>query len=375
MSYVVTLTGGKNNAGDFLIKLKAHALLNRIRPDLEIIDINGWEVGENDLDIINRASVLLLTGGPALIPNMVPAVYSLDSILDRITVPIATFGVGWFHANGDWQDTSGFTFNGPTRKLLKRINNNGLSNSVRDHFTFEVLSNQGVSNAIMTGCPVLYNGGSVVSELQIPTSGSPKIAISMGVGFKDMGALFLQTKNLLLDAIERFDDVTVVFHHSLEKHEYVAATLTKKQNELIQLLTDKGVKYIDASGSAEALVNTYNKFDIHFGYRVHAHLFMLSQGRPSYLISEDGRGTGQQQVLGEPSFRSYIYSLNSKILRGIHRLGFAVPTKLIDKEMPRKLLNYIEADSREGYIKSQNSIECIKSRFLVMEAFILGLPR
>lgn len=374
MSYVVTLTGGKNNAGDFLIKLKAHALLKFMRPDLEIVDINGWEVGENDLGVINGASILLLTGGPALIPNMVPAVYSLDGILDRIVVPIATFGIGWFHANGDWQDTSSFAFNEPTRKLFNRIANNGLSNSVRDHFTLEILCNQGVRNVVMTGCPVLYNGGSVVSELQLPISKPPKIAISMGVGFKDMGALFLQSKNLLVEASKKFGDVTVIFHHSLEKHKYVAATLTKKQNELIKLLDDIGVKYIDASGSAEALINTYNDFDIHLGYRVHAHLFMLSQGRPSYLISEDGRGTGQQQVLGEPSFKSYIYSLNSKVLRGIHRLGLPVPTKLIDKNMPIKLINFIEADSRDGYMKSKNSIECIKSRFPVMKEFILGLP-
>jgi hypothetical protein len=375
MSYVVTLTGGKNNAGDFLIKQKAHALINNLRPDLEIVDLNGWDVNEDDLQIINGASILLLTGGPALIPNMVPAVYSLSEILEKITIPIATFGIGWFHANGDWQDTSSFSFNQPTLALFKRIAANGFINSVRDHFTLEVLYSQGVHNVVMTGCPVLYNGGNVVSEIKLPTKVSTKVAISMGVGFKDMRSLFIQTKNLVVCAGEKFHDITVVFHHSLEKHKYVAASLTKKQNELIRLLNDKGIKYIDASGSAGALINAYDQFDVHFGYRVHAHLYMLSQGKPSYIISEDGRGTGQQQVLGEPSFRSYIYSLNSKILRGVHRLGFSVPTKIIDKDMASKFLTYVESDSRNGFIKSKNSVECIKSRFPVMKKFVEGLPR
>ena len=39
----VLLTGSRNNAGDFLIKHRAMALLRALRPDRELIDRNAWE--------------------------------------------------------------------------------------------------------------------------------------------------------------------------------------------------------------------------------------------------------------------------------------------------------------------------------------------
>jgi hypothetical protein len=374
MSYVVTLTGGKNNSGDFLIKYKAHALLNKIRPDLKVIDLNGWEVSEKDLEVINGATVLLLTGGPALIPNMVPAIYSVGDILDKIKVPIATFGIGWFHANGDWKDTTSFVLNKQTRELFSRLSSNGILNSVRDHFTYEIMANNGVKNVVMTGCPVLYNGGKLANTEISANRDEFKVALSLGVGFKDMASLYSQTKGLLLQAKDNFADITAIFHHSLSVHEFVASSLTRKQQDLVDFLEKNNIKYVDASGSAEALMQTYDNYDLHFGYRVHAHLYMLSQGKPSYLIAEDGRGTGQQQVLGEPNFRSYTYSANSKALRGIHRLGVKLPTKLIDKDFVPKFVRYIKADIDADLVKHDCSIFHIRKHFKTMQTFIERLP-
>lgn len=373
MSYVVTLTGGKNNSGDFLIKKKAHTLFQKLRPDLEILDIDGWLVDRKDLDAINNSVALILTGGPALIPNMVPAVYHIGEILDEIKVPIVTFGIGWFHANGDWGDISSFKFNSDTKKLFDRLANNGCYNSTRDYFTRELLVSNGVKNVMMTGCPVVYNGGDLPKDILYKKEGT--VAISIGVGFKDSGKLFQQTKELILGSKERFKQVEVVFHHSLSPHKYVAKSLTKKQNELLSFLKDNEVEYIDASGSADNLMAAYDKFDIHFGYRVHAHLYMLSQGKLSYLIAEDGRGTGQQQVMGEPSFRSYKYSMNSKLLRGLHRLGLAVPSKTIDTEFPTKFLNFVENDLHEKSPKGACSIYHIATHYNTMKKYLSMISR
>src|SRR5690606_28726144 len=37
-------------------------------------------------------------------------------------------------------------------------------------------------------------------------------------------------------------------------------------------------------------LDRYDDYDIHIGYRVHAHVSMLKRRKPSYLIEQDGRG-------------------------------------------------------------------------------------
>jgi hypothetical protein len=41
-----------------------------------------------------------------------------------------------------------------------------------------------------------------------------------------------------------------------------------------------------------------NTVDLHVGYRVHSHIFSLSQRKTSVLIGEDSRGIGQVAAMG-----------------------------------------------------------------------------
>jgi len=103
--YYVTLTGSKNNAGDFLIRYRAHNLLKALRPDREIVDYNAWEkLDEEKLAVINKAQALVLLGGPALRQNMYPEVYPLTDDLSKIKVPITIMGAGWKKEPGYWSD-------------------------------------------------------------------------------------------------------------------------------------------------------------------------------------------------------------------------------------------------------------------------------
>ena len=65
-----------------------------------------------------------------------------------------------------------------------------------------------------------------------------------------------------------------------------------------------GVKTVDISGSAKAF-SVYDDCDLHIGYRVHAHIYNLSQRNISLLIEEDGRGAGVNQALGLNSIKAY----------------------------------------------------------------------
>ncbi len=69
----VVLTGGKNNAGDFLIKYRAKQLFTTFRQDRQIIDLNAWEKFDpQKLQTVNASKALILLGGPSLQKNMRP---------------------------------------------------------------------------------------------------------------------------------------------------------------------------------------------------------------------------------------------------------------------------------------------------------------
>ncbi|OOF08193.1 hypothetical protein, partial [Salinivibrio sp. PR919] len=104
--YYVILTGSKNNAGDFLIKYRAKEIFQRIRPDREIVDINGWEkFSAETLEIVNNSEALILMGGPALQQHMYPKIYPLVDELSDITTKIVMMGVGWKSLSGNWIDS------------------------------------------------------------------------------------------------------------------------------------------------------------------------------------------------------------------------------------------------------------------------------
>ena len=102
----VVLTGSKNNAGDYLIKLRGKKLLEEFRPDREVVDYNAWEKFDQErLDEVNSSKALVLLGGPALQSHMRPIIYPMVDDLNEIKVPIAKIGIGWNSINGTWSDT------------------------------------------------------------------------------------------------------------------------------------------------------------------------------------------------------------------------------------------------------------------------------
>ena len=58
----------------------------------------------------------------------------------------------------------------------------------------------------------------------------------------------------------------------------------------------EGYEVVDTSYDLER-IRFYDECDLHVGYRVHSHLYFLSQRRPSFLLHEDGRGRGMSSAL------------------------------------------------------------------------------
>ncbi|MGH8443605.1 MAG: polysaccharide pyruvyl transferase family protein, partial [Nevskiaceae bacterium] len=214
----VTLTGSKRNAGDHLIRHRAHALLRWLRPDREIVDVDGWRpLADADLEKINGARALILCGGPALQRRMVPKIYNLPA-LDRIRVPVVSLGIGWKSRNGAWRDTAEYPFDPRSAELLERMDRSGLGSSVRDYHSLVMLERRGLRNFVNTGCPALYERTTL--EPALPAGPAPftdpgSIGFSLGVAHRESRSMAEQSRALLLALRARYPRaaLTVAFHH------------------------------------------------------------------------------------------------------------------------------------------------------------------
>lgn len=376
----VLLTGGKNNAGDHLIKDRAKKLFQWLKPDTNIIDLDGWKyLTDEQLEMINSSKALILTGGPALHNKMYPNIYALRDNLDDINVPMLTMGIGWHSQRGEWKDTHNYALDNQSLKLLEKINNSGYMSSVRDYHTLNVLHSRGMKNFLMTGCPALYSKDNL-SDSFPHISDIKKIAYSLGASLKTSEKMYRQMQRVLLMLKELFPsvEVEVVFHHSPTEEYLKTHGANKKlyyaQKKYVDWLKSNNFNYVDISGSADNLINYYSKVDFHLGYRVHAHIFMNSISKPSVLLNEDGRGKALEKVLGGMIFNAYDSMNDSFIDKVLRKLSMKVDNYNDSKFLLNDLKNSMHYELKNGIKFSQSRIE-IDRHFHIMKQFIEQLPK
>lgn len=378
--YYVLLTGAKNNAGDYLIGHRAKELFAWQRPDRDLVEYDRWKpLNGEQLKVVNSSRALILTGGPALQPNMYPGIYPLVEDLDRIKVPIVTMAIGWKSPYGSWEATHHYPLADGTCALLGRINESGYQSSVRDYHSLNVLYRHGFRNFSMTGCAALYSRDHVGEDFS-PPEAIRKVSFSLGVSFFKNRKRHEMNKKLILRLRDAFPEAnfSVVFHHSTDARVYRTThnpnmKLLEAQQEMLTWLKTEQINYVDISGGVDLMLKHYTECDLHVGYRVHAHILMASLTRPTILIAEDGRGGALKEVLG-----------------GIVFDGCRRRSGLIEQALARaglKLANMPEADQFELDVVNQLHTEimscyprlgllrgAIDNHFKVMQRFLRQLP-
>lgn len=383
--YYITLTGSRNNAGDFLIRHRGHALLQHIRPDRRIVDRNAWEpITEERLEEINGAEALILLGGPALRRDMYPSVYPLVPDLSEITTPISIMGAGWHATPGTWEDSRTYRFTGPTATLLQRVAADGAGLSVRDYRSLNTLHRAGVSGALMTGCPALYVPEKLGTGFTgFTTEGPQKIVFSLGVNF--IGSAVLQRQ--VIEVVEGIKtafpaaELTVAFHHSIDFTKLTQAygsgqeLSARKHREIVRWLEEAGITYLDISGGVDRLIQLYTSADFHIGYRVHAHIFMSSQRKASVLITEDGRGRALKEVLGGVILDSYENRVVTAKERILAQLGWKIKDRVVAfSGIADDVADIVNYESIHNFPRFSQVGDRIDRYFPIMESYINGLP-
>ena len=277
------LTGSKNNAGDFLIKHRAFKLIKKYRPEIEIIDVNGWEANKF-ADKLKACETIVLCGGPSLQPKMWEKIYNFDlNIL--LNKRLVALGIGSKTTSIMKSEENAYRFSESSAKLIQNL----VCASVRDMQTKRILSKFVPNEHIyVTGCPATFEE----EKMQL----GEKVIFSVGVTFSKNKYISQKQKEIINVLIDQFGkkNLIVAFHHGIGAS-YLDSNnadlnLHKHNRLLVQYLEQHQIAYEDISGDVDKLLSLYGRAKFHVGYRLHAHINMLANDKPTLLIAEDGRG-------------------------------------------------------------------------------------
>jgi hypothetical protein len=285
---LVTLTGAFKNAGDYLIGHRARTLLAS-HTQHEIVDINRKALTETSYEQMNAASAVLLTGGPAYQSSIYPGVYDLD--LKRVKVPIIAYGLGWKGKLS--QSPQEFRFLEPAGEFVREIHNSLLRSSARDHLTIEMLRANGVENALMTGCPAWYDEPKLDQDYQFQEVKS--LVFSMPAVPQGGTLEILRGVSKRFPKAKKYIAFNAGFKSTRSKN---TAEYTRWNYMVIARATLMGFSPVSFEADFPKFLGVMSEQQLHLGYRVHSHLFSLSQRITSLLIAEDSRGVGQAVATG-----------------------------------------------------------------------------
>lgn len=327
---LITLTGAYRNAGDHLIGHRARALLRK-HVDEEIINIDRREISELHYPLFNKARAVILCGGPAYQAQIYPKVFPID--LSHIDSKVVPMGLGW---KGNLGSTpADFKFPEPAENFIREVHRNIEVSSVRDHLTLEVINNLGINNVSMTGCPAWYDLDHLDDDY-IFQSDAKKITFSLPAKPQP------DTFDIIAGISRDFPKAqkTLAMHHGWRPSK------SDKGNEMLKwhlrvaaFATARGWKIAPIADGLDKFRRLYDETDLHVGYRVHAHIYSLSQQTASLLINEDSRGVGQTTSLGGAmlmagdgadvvldAIRKHFDTKGSGVLESTNRIKATYPT-------------------------------------------------
>lgn len=378
-SVYIVLSGAKKNIGDFLITQRCSQLIRHERPDRDIRVLHSWEPLDEHLDLINSSQAIIIAGGPGYQRNMYPGIYPLTKDLRDIIVPIIPMALGWWDYPGDHLSQSSFRFSPKSLKLLTMIHDHCAYSSCRDETTQKILNSHGFKNVLMTGCAVWYD----LAYLNKPFF-EPRTLTNIAFTPPQNAAFFDQAMSLMktLKAYLPASRIVCFFHRGASADNFTTRRDAQLTAKIIRTCRDYGIEHKDISCNLDH-INDYAPFQIHVGYRVHGHLYFLSQHKPSFLINEDNRGIGAQISLNLPSINAFERNNFSRFLDRLRSYRSPLVTKITRRfkldirsteDVPKSVLSYLSAAQDDGFRLFKDASEHMNQKYSEMQRFLKFLP-
>lgn len=291
---IALMSGAYKNAGDFLIESRCKDLLETNISNARV-DVLKRNVSYNEqVELLNSYDLIVFGGGPGFQKNMYPKNMPFVSALESVDTPMIIMGWGWKGNNcNKWNIYRKGQFHPHMLHFIKHVSDSKrISISCRDWYTISMLKEQGIANAVMTGCPAWYNV-KIIEKLTFQDKGIfrksvPSIIIS-DAAYANNVKYMKELLEVIRGGVFPAANIKILLHRGI----------TKQNEWLLHESNRMRFQYVieDISGSKEGF-KQYDECDLHIGFRVHAHIYNLSMGNPSILINEDARGAGVNDALG-----------------------------------------------------------------------------
>lgn len=370
--FYAVLHGAKKNVGDFLIRDRSEKLIRHFRPDRELKAFPSWKPLDEHLETINEAEAIIVMGGPGVSQTSYPDVYPFVEELNKIKPPIFLMGVGSYMYPFTAKALRTFNFSSRTREFLERCK--GIS--VRDVFTKNLITSKGISNVLMTGCPVWYNLEFTGKEFQKP--GEIK---SVLFSFPQKHYFHEQALILAYSLKEEFPRARLIagFNRGLKADEFTNSKDATRFSQAAEKLQAMGYEVLNHAYDLQSLEDQ-KTCDLHVGYRLHSHIFFASMRKPSFVIAEDSRSYGHYTTLGLPGQMAYNHSLfaewlpyleNGMIRGGIFKF---LPVVGVPKSISDLVIEQIRRELSNDYPSFEGIDKKLDSYLREMKSFLKNLP-
>jgi hypothetical protein len=340
------------NIGDGFVLNNTIRLLKPFTP--KYIFSTRYTLSYKDIQNINKTKALIIAGTNQL-SDKFEVNHRLNALdMEKIEVPIIPLGIG---VTGVPQQNK--CMSDESKKTLRKIHEKIIFSSWRCPLTVKYLKENlpDLSEKfVITGCPVIFDDPLLNGQkFKKDEPGTIVVTIT------DRGDFFHREKTTISFIARKYP----LSQKILSLHQFYNGNLIKSSSEIISsknLLDTKifrpehvknlfevfrlikfseklGFK-IFCSDSVSEYYQLYQNSDLHFGSRLHAHLYFLSQGKKSYLTYVDERCTGFSKMLGfsiiyDPSQFEYQTEFNFEHYRN--------QAKIIYSDM-NTFLRYIKND-------------------------------
>ena len=346
MKYLLT-SKAISNGGDYLFTFRGIELAKKMlgKENIKYVNANIDEWKQLDLEEYDKVLVL---GGPLYTNRLLemdafPILYEMKNRKKKIYF----LGCGCYLNDDNGANVWNERFEPDVKELLDYVDYNGLL-GCRDYLTSRILKNNGFSNVIMTGCPAWFSTDNkpfvinrTINKIVFSDAGLTKT--------KEIAdEKYLQTISVLQFIQNKFKNSTIIYTFNNGIETKLSADFNKK---VVAYLNEQNIKYFDLSNTSKKF-ELYNTCDLHIGYRLHSHIYSLTQGIPSILICEDARGIGFDKVFGLEVVKSYDdnfkeeYRSNSYLINQIEAI--------IDEEISTNFLRYKYVIKQFEYYHNEN---------------------
>jgi hypothetical protein len=246
----------------------------------------------DQIGVLDRCGSVILAGANQLNDHYSAWPGLTAEQLAKTKLRLIPFGIGIHGATGFNDGLSE-----PSKALLELIHQRIEYSSWRCPLTVAYLERYLPSlrgRMLMTGCPVVYDRPVLEGRRFEDREGSIAVTITDRQNFWERETALLQW------VASRFAQAK---RHLVLHQNFLSDASRATKPSLVGKIREYAAKLgysIVVPETAEQAFDLYRHVDMHFGSRLHAHLYFLSRNKRSFLVSVDDRSVGIAESLGFP---------------------------------------------------------------------------